>query len=85
MTETTTRTYVAKQIVHEQNDGSARALNKTLYISQPFSAIQPREITIFCVFKTTRVPIEKSSLSSHIQLKVILMQLLNTFSHSRNV
>ena len=28
---------------------------KTLYISQPFSAKQQREITTFCVFKTTRV------------------------------
>ena len=29
---------------------------KTLYISQPSSAKQQREITTFCVFKTTRVP-----------------------------
>ena len=30
---------------------------KTLYVSQPFSAKQQREITTFCVFKTvTRVP-----------------------------
>ena len=28
---------------------------KTLYISQPSSAKQQREITTFCVFKTTRV------------------------------
>ena len=28
---------------------------KTLYISQPFSAKQQREITTFCVFNTTRV------------------------------
>ena len=26
---------------------------KTLYVSQPFSAKQQREITTFCVFKTT--------------------------------
>ena len=29
---------------------------KTLYISQPFFAKEQREITTFCVFKTTRVP-----------------------------
>ena len=29
---------------------------KTLYIFQPSSAKQQREITTFCVFKTTRVP-----------------------------
>ena len=29
---------------------------KTLYISQPSSAKQQREITTFCVFKSTRVP-----------------------------
>ena len=28
---------------------------KTLYISQPSSAKQQRDITTFCVFKTTRV------------------------------
>ena len=30
---------------------------KTLYISQPFCAKQQCEITIFCVFKTTQIPI----------------------------
>ena len=29
---------------------------KTLFISQPFSAKQQREITTFCVVRTTRVP-----------------------------
>ena len=34
---------------------------KTLYVSQPFSAKQQREIITFCVFKTTRVPMAKYS------------------------
>ena len=34
---------------------------KTLYISQPFSAKQQREITAFFVFNTTRVPTAKFS------------------------
>ena len=29
---------------------------KIVYISQPYYAKQQREITTFCVFKTTRVP-----------------------------
>ena len=29
---------------------------KTLYVSQPCSAKQQREITMFCVFETTPVP-----------------------------
>ena len=60
---------------------------KTLYILQPSSAKQQREITTFCVFKTTQVPTANFSCfywkmkpPSHIQLKIFLMQLdrLNT-------